>query len=205
MIDAGKFKSVPVEQLKLMLEISDAQVSRLARLIEQLLDVSRIDEGRLILQYESFDLSEMVQAAINQCRHQIEAAQCSLTLALEPGIEGRWDRLRLEQVFLNLLMNSTKYAAGGRIEVRTFRRAGKAVLVVADDGMGIAPEDQARIFDRFERAVPLKNFGGLGLGLYVSREIVRLHRGGISVQSELGRGATFEVELPFSPEALALN
>jgi signal transduction histidine kinase len=202
MIEADKLGSMPVQQLKLMLEISDAQVSRLSRLIEQLLDVSRLDEGRFSLEFSNFDLSEAVDDTVKQGLYQIEAAQCRLRLDLAPGLRGHWDRLRLEQVVLNLLLNSTKYAAGGWIEVSTQRRGDKALLSVTDNGIGVARQDQDRIFGRFERAVPVKNFSGLGLGLYVAREIVRLHGGRIRVDSEQGKGATFEVELPLISDVM---
>ena len=103
--------------------------------------------------------------------------------------------MRLEQVVVNLLSNAIKYGAGQPIVVRIELEGGNARLIVRDRGIGIAVADQARIFERFERAVSL-DYGGLGLGLHITREIVRAHGGTIRVESELGEGAAFIVELP---------
>ncbi|MGZ3710305.1 MAG: hybrid sensor histidine kinase/response regulator [Bdellovibrionota bacterium] len=205
LIDTGKLHETSTETLRYMLEISDVQVGKLARLIEQLLNVSQIDEGRLNLRLEEVDLEEVIREGVGQLHHQLEASECQLILNLEPNIRGTWDRVRLEQVVLNLLNNSIKYAAGKQIEVSTTSTDGTAKIIVKDEGMGIAQENHLRIFERFERAVPLKNYGGLGLGLYVSREIVARHSGKIYVESKPGQGAKFTVELPKHAEAAALS
>lgn len=199
LIETGRLGTVPNEQLMEMLGISDAQVGRLSRLIEQLLNITRIDESRFDLDRAEVSLNELIGNVVELMRHQVSAAGCVLELNLGPDVSGDWDPLRLEQVLTNLLVNAVKYAQGGRIEIASGSGDGLAWFSVKDDGMGIAKEDQGRIFGRFERAVPLKNFGGLGLGLYVSREIVKLHGGTISVESEPGRGARFHVELPLRP------
>lgn len=205
MIDTGKLLETPIETLRYMLEISDVQVSKLARLIEQLLNVAQIDEGQLNLRLEEVDLGEIIRDGVGQLHHQLAASDCRLSLQLEPNIRGNWDRVRLEQVFLNLLNNSIKYAAGKRIEVSTMLEDGAVKIIVRDEGMGIAKENHQRIFERFERAVPLKNYGGLGLGLYVSSEIVKRHSGKIYVESEPGEGAKFIVELPQNVEPVTVN
>jgi signal transduction histidine kinase len=109
---------------------------------------------------------------------------------------GRWDRSRIEQVFTNLLTNALKYAGGTRIRVVTEARDGAARLIVEDHGVGIALEHQERIFQPFERAVSYVNVSGLGLGLYIVRQIVEAHRGHIHLESEPDHGATFTVDLP---------
>lgn len=205
LIETGRLGTVSNEQLVSMLGISDAQVTRLARLIEQLLNITRIDERRFELEPASVNLNELIRNGVELMRHQIAASGCALRLNLGAEVEGQWDPLRLEQVLMNLLANAMKYAQGGNIEISSGSSGGAAWFEVKDDGMGIAPEDQERIFGRFERAVPLKNFGGLGLGLYVSREIVWLHRGTISVRSKAGEGAAFRVELPVSTELFVLK
>jgi PAS domain S-box-containing protein len=196
MIEKGRFQSVPEETLRSMLQISDSQVSRLSRLIDQLLDVSRLREGRLAINAEEVSLSELVRDVLRQVKHELEVADCQVSTHLDHSVIGTWDRLRIEQVVINLLVNAARYAAGKLIEITVTRESDKAVLRVQDHGMGIDKKDQARIFERFERAVPVQNYGGLGLGLYISRQIVELHGGSIRVESELGQGATFKVELP---------
>jgi len=123
-------------------------------------------------------------------------SECTVNLNLEPEAIGLFDPLRLEQVIINLVTNAMKYAAGKPIDI-TLRSAGqKARLEVKDQGIGIDPCDQERIFGRFERAVSLRNYGGLGLGLYISRQIVEFHEGRIFVESMPNDGARFIVDLP---------
>jgi signal transduction histidine kinase len=116
---------------------------------------------------------------------------------------GRWDRLRVEQVLMNLLSNAFKYGSGQPIDVVVTSDGTTAKLTVTDHGIGIAAVDQRRIFDRFERASSAIHFGGLGLGLFITRQIVEALGGTIGVTSELGEGSTFTVELPLSGPANA--
>jgi signal transduction histidine kinase len=132
---------------------------------------------------------------------QADRARSTLRVDVEGVLLGRWDRLRLEQVVSNLLSNALKYGAGKPVHVRVEQRFGRAHLVVRDEGIGIAAEHLPRIFGRFERAVESEHFGGLGLGLYITRYLVEALGGTIRVTSEPGQGATFEVSLPLSTEA----
>jgi PAS domain S-box-containing protein len=183
------------------LESATRQVGRLGRLVDDLLDVSRISSGRLTLRPEPLDVRELAREVIERHAAQAEAAGCDVRLMVESSVEGRWDRLRLEQVLTNLLTNAIKYAAGKPVEIQVSARGEVAEVSVRDAGMGIHPQDAARIFDRFERAVSSKNYGGLGLGLYITRQIVEAHGGNISVHSEPGKGSTFTVALPRHPPA----
>lgn len=195
-IDGGNLSSAD-QKFMALLANDTRQIDRLTRLIDDMLDISRITAGKLALHPETFDLRELVRETIDRQRPQLEAAGC--TVALEPGepVLGQWDRFRIEQVITNLLTNAMKYGAGKPVAVTLARAvAGGARLTVADQGIGIAPEDQARIFDRFERAVSPSSVGGLGLGLYISRQIVEQHGGTISVESRVGQGSRFAVELP---------
>jgi signal transduction histidine kinase len=111
-------------------------------------------------------------------------------------LQGRWDRLRLEQVIVNLLTNAVKFGERNPIEVTIERCGDLARIEVRDKGIGIPPEDHERIFGRVERAVPAEHYGGLGIGLYIAEQIVHAHGGTISVESAPGEGSTFTVELP---------
>jgi PAS domain S-box-containing protein len=181
------------------LEKAIAQGRRLAMLIENLLDVSRIATGRMKVQVEGCDLGDIVREAAEHLAEAAHIARCAVHLAMPAGIVGDWDRLRLGQVVTNLLTNAIKYGAGKPIEVKVEATADGGRLSVTDHGIGVAAEDLERIFGRFERAVPAQNFGGLGLGLYVSQQIVEAHGGRLSVTSEPGVTTTFIVDLPAVP------
>ena len=183
-----------------MLEVFDEQLKRLAHLVDHLLDVSRIDESRLSLRLDELDLGALALGVVAHLREQLEKTGGTLELVAPEPVVGRWDRLRMEQVLLNLLTNAMKYGAGRPIRVEVTRQGEQALLVVADQGMGIPRESQARIFERFERAAS-RNYGGLGLGLFITRQLVEAHGGRIRVESKPGLGATFIVELPRWPPA----
>jgi PAS domain S-box-containing protein len=181
-----------------------AYASRLEGLIDELLDVSRITVHRLKLECQATDLGQLVREVADSFEATAERAGCSLALQTDDAVVGHWDRHRLEQVVTNLLANAIKYGKGKPIELRVGRAAERARLEVRDHGIGIAFEDQKRIFGRFERAVSDRYYGGLGIGLWVAREIVEAHGGSIRADSTPGEGATFIVELwtaPPSPDS----
>ncbi|PTL78245.1 ATP-binding sensor histidine kinase [Vitiosangium sp. GDMCC 1.1324] len=175
---------------------AEAQTRRLAKLIEELLDVSRIQAGRLHLHLEQVDLSSVVQDVVERMHEPISRANSPLSLQLQDGTAGRWDRTRLEQVVTNLLSNALKFAAGKPISISLERHANTARLMVRDQGIGIAPERLPHVFERFERAVSVDHYGGLGLGLHIVREIVSALGGSVRAESQPGEGTTLTVELP---------
>ncbi len=171
-------------------------VERLSRLVDDMLDVSRIENGKLSLDREVCDLQEIARDVLRTFQSQFDAANSSVKLkAGEPAI-GRWDRYRLEQVAANLFTNAIKYGAGRPVEILVNADPKVARLRVRDHGIGIAYADQHRVFERFERAVPNGQIGGLGLGLFISRQIIEMHGGQVLVESEPGKGSMFTVELP---------
>jgi len=169
---------------------------RLADLIEALLDVSRIATGRFELKRECFDLAGMVHDVVDRLGESAAREGSPVTVTAQEGLVGSWDRLRLEQVLTNLLANAIRYGAGGTIEVTLTAEQGEVVLRVTDHGPGVPEQDLQRIFGRFERASSLRNYGGLGLGLYVARQIVEAHNGTVSATNPAGGGASFSVRLP---------
>jgi PAS domain S-box-containing protein len=174
---------------------------RMANLIEALLDVSRLATGKLKLTFEWLDLMDVAREIVERSRESAADSRCTLSLEGHGPIEGRWDRLRVEQVLTNLLSNAIKYASGKPIVVSVGRSDGEAVLQVRDSGPGIAEEQLSRIFDRFERADSTGYYGGMGLGLYVAREIAQAHGGKIVAGNLPGGGAAFTVRLPLDSEA----
>lgn len=179
-----------------MMNSSQQQLNRFEKLIEDMLDVSRASAGVLIVEKTAVNLSEIVQQVTKSLEPRSAKAHCPIIVHPDLSVIGVWDRMRIEQVVTNLLTNAIKYGAGKPIEVTVKTDGKNAILSVRDNGIGIAAQDQERIFNRFERAVSVKQYGGLGLGLYITHEIVTAHGGQIRVQSELGKGSTFTVELP---------
>jgi PAS domain S-box-containing protein len=195
-------EGLPVDHVRNSVARSEKQVKRLARLIDALFDVSRISAGRLDLAPEEFDLVELVREVVE--RVPAESAQHGRGVVIDSDgpIVGCWDRMRIEQVVNNLIANAIKYGGEEPPEVSLRRNTLQAEIRVSDRGIGIARDHIDRIFNRFERAVSPLSYGGLGLGLYIAKQIVEAHGGAISVASELGVGSTFTVELPlFSAQA----
>jgi PAS domain S-box-containing protein len=185
------------ERLRPILVRAERQVQRLAALIDNLLDVSRITAGRMRLELETgVDLAELVHDVATRFGEELARSACPLELVAEGPVVGTFDRLRLEQVVTNLLSNAVKYGPGKPIAIRVAAVGDQAILAVTDHGIGVPPDKVKKIFDRFERAVSAQSYGGLGLGLYIARQIVDGHGGTIEVESELGVGSTFTVKLP---------
>jgi PAS domain S-box-containing protein len=187
---------LPAEQLKAKLEIVARQVDRMTMLVSELMDVSRITAGRLRLETEELDLSALVRDVITRHAADATKARCTVDLRASGPVIGRWDRMRLEQVTTNLLTNAFKFGAGKPIELTVEQDGPMGRLVVADHGIGIAADDLERIFHRYEQARSTPQRSGLGLGLYIVRQLVEAHGGAIHVESQPGAGSTFTVELP---------
>jgi signal transduction histidine kinase len=172
------------------------QTRRLNELVERMLDVARSAGGRLVLQREPIDLAQLVRDVARSFAPALERAKSPLELTVASSVRGSWDGHRLQQVVGNLLDNAIKFGRGKPIEVSLEEVGGRAVLTVRDHGVGIPADRLSFVFNRFERAVSAREFGGLGLGLYITRLIVEAHGGTIRVDSRPEEGATFVVELP---------
>ena len=171
-------------------------VDRLGRLIAEMLDVSRIAEGRLRLDLGEVDLSEIVRDVTQRFEEQLLRVGCAVELDIEGPVVGYWDKSRLDQVVTNLLTNAMKYAPGKPVKITCSVSDGAGRFVIKDNGIGIAKEHHGRVFERFERAVPTENYAGLGLGLWIVSRIIQEMGGSIALESEAGQGATFTVVLP---------
>ncbi len=175
---------------------ADRSVERIIHLVNDMLDISRVSTGRLSLNLEKVNIEELITDLAERLHGFMELASCHLTLNIPKNIVGLWDKFRIEQVITNLLTNAAKYAPDQPVEVNVRRYENCVEIQVKDHGEGISEADQKRIFNRFERAVSPHSVSGLGLGLYISKEIVELHHGSIHVESLLGKGTTFTVKLP---------
>ena len=172
------------------------QGDRLNRLVGELLEISRIMGGRLHLQLERVDLGEVTREVVAEFGERPDLPSSEMRIDVPAGIVGRWDRLRLEQILSNLLSNALKYGQGEPVDIEARLTGGHTVITVQDRGIGIAPQDQERVFGRFERAVSSHHYGGFGLGLYITKQLCEAMGGTISVKSEPNKGSTFTVSLP---------
>lgn len=184
------------EERNRQLEAASRVTRRLGTLVNDLLDVTRVRVGQLVLAYEDVDLCSVVRETVGRAEEQATRVGSVITLALPGAVIGCWDPRRLEQIVDNLVSNAIKYGGGRPIHIAVEADGAAARLIVTDRGIGISAEEQARIFERFRRATSSKSYSGLGLGLWITREIVNAFGGDIRVDSEPGRGSRFVVEIP---------
>lgn len=185
-----------LDKMHSMVDRDERQIKSLIRLIEDMLDVSRIRTGKLSIRPTRFDLSMLVRGLLQNFAPQIDAAESSITLDAEQPVVGNWDEFRIEQVISNLLTNALRYGAKSPITVKVYSEDDQARVEVRDLGIGIGEENQKRIFQQFERVTAKHAVAGLGLGLFISEQIVTAHGGSITVESRIGEGALFRVCLP---------
>ena len=202
---AKPLDDAPAGYLDRTLATAERQTRNLTRLVDKLLDASRIQAGHLVLEPETFDLCEVVRASIDDFHEEAERDGSAITLHAEGKVVGLWDRVRIEQVVVNLLSNALKYGDGKPIDVVVEAKGPSAELTVRDRGIGVSHEKLPQIFERFGRAVSSSHYGGLGLGLYIVRRIVESHGGIIACESTLGEGSVFRVTLPRAPSLRAMS
>lgn len=175
-----------------------ASVRRLVALVDGILDVWRVEHDRIELEVDSFDLAETVREVVERLFPASRRAGSTIDIFAPRPVHGVWDRVRIERVLMHLLSNAIKYGRGKPIRIDVEARGDRAHLEVRDEGVGIAPEVAGKIFERFGRVGPVTSYGGLGLGLYLSRRIVEAHGGNILFHSRPNEGSTFVVELPLA-------
>lgn len=180
----------------------DKQVGKLNRLVDDMLDISRIRTGKLTLRQQDFNLQELVVEVLHTLSDQFKTSGCpipSIECSNDPikdPIKVNWDRVRIEQVLMNLLTNTIRYGNGKAVSLKISKRDDSIHLAVTDNGIGIAPENIEKIFYRFEKIQNPKEVAGLGLGLFITKQIVEAHGGKIWVESQLGVGSVFNLTIP---------
>jgi signal transduction histidine kinase len=186
-----------------MVERDERQIRSMIRLLDDMLDVSRMRTGRLAMDPKPFDLAELGRRVVEAISEQAAPAGIVVTVEAPDMLPLEGDEFRIEQVITNLLTNALRYGGGKPVAVTVSAGEGRALVSVRDRGMGIAPADQERIFQQFERTEGSAQVPGLGLGLYIARQIVEAHRGRLEVVSELGKGSEFILYLPLPGAASA--
>jgi PAS domain S-box-containing protein len=189
---------VSVEWIQTQLRGVEQRLHRLLETLDRLLDVSRLSTGRIDLQIDSMNLADVVREVSDGFDAELAVARCTLRLSIRDVATGSWDRLRVEQIVRNLLSNAIRFGAGRPIEVLVESDADFARVAVRDHGIGIAPEQQAKIFERFERGGEQRS-GGFGIGLWIVRTLCAAMGGTVTVESTLGDGACFTAMLPRRP------
>lgn len=184
------------ENMEKFLHQANRSVERLIHLVNDMLDISRVSTGKLTLKLEEVNLCKLVNDIAERLDYYVELANSRLNIKAEKEVIGLWDKFRIEQVITNLFINAAKYAPHSPIDVHITKTDSTAILKVMDKGDGIPPEFHETIFDQFTRAVSQNDVSGLGLGLYISRQIIEQHHGKIFVESKPGDGCNFIIQLP---------
>lgn len=182
------------DRMRKQLDYTIHQIDRLNKLVDAMLDISRINTGKLDINKKLFNFSELLHELIERFTPQFEAVGINVKTDIAPELFGNWDSYKLEQVVNNLFANAIRYSPRKDVTISLRALNDMAFFNVRDEGVGIAPSNLDRIFERFERVSSVTS--GLGLGLYITRQILDLHGATIRAESELGRGTNFIIELP---------
>lgn len=194
MVDKGDYTPKRISQFS---EQTDRQIQRLERLINDMLDISRIRTGKLVINREYFNLYDVAVEVLGRMASQFTSAGMKVpTIEGDRDISGNWDMMRIEQVIINLLSNSIRYGEKKDVHIKISKLDGMAELRVQDSGIGISDQNQRTMFQIFQRFSHLNESSGLGLGLFLSKQIISAHDGEIRVESEPGKGSTFIITLP---------
>jgi PAS domain S-box-containing protein len=191
-----KGEGVPLTRATEVSEMTKRQVAQLSRLVDDMLDVSRISTGRLRVELQTGSLSDLASRVFKSFEPQFDSAGVKATLDISEELRANFDPHRIEQVISNLLSNAVKYGAGSPVSMSVRRVGPQAEIEVRDEGPGISQADQARIFKRYERAISANEVSGLGLGLFISEQILQSHGGHVHVESDLQKGSRFIITLP---------
>lgn len=192
----GDMSAFTADKLEAMIARDDRQIQSMIRLISDLNDVSRIQNGKLSIRTAETNLSELIQQIVKNLSWQADNAGVTFTLNIQNDVTGMWDELRIEQIIINLLTNALRYGNNKPVEITLQSTLTDVTFSVRDHGNGIPISAQKRIFEKFERAETKRVNDGLGMGLYIARQLAEAHHGTLNVKSAVGEGATFTLTLP---------
>ncbi|WP_313030831.1 hybrid sensor histidine kinase/response regulator [Massilia alkalitolerans] len=199
----GTLATIKPDQFEAMIKRDERQIKAMIRLIDDMLDVSRMRSGQLSIRPGQVQLMDLLERVVSDLSLQAAATGCKLSLQPHPPVEGCWDEFRIEQVVVNLLTNALRYGGGQPVEVSVQYADDTVRIDVRDEGKGIAPSDLERIFEPYERGARNGEPKGLGLGLYISRQLAISHGGELRVTSKPGEGSTFSLILPTCEQTVA--
>jgi signal transduction histidine kinase len=199
----GTLATIRPDQFEAMIKRDERQIKAMIRLIDDMLDVSRMRSGQLSIRPSQVQLMDLLERVVSDLSLQAAATGCKLSLQPHPPVEGCWDEFRIEQVVVNLLTNALRYGGGQPVEVSVQYAHETVRIDVRDEGKGIAPSDLERIFEPYERGARNGEPKGLGLGLYISRQLAISHGGELRVSSKPGEGSTFSLILPTCEQTVA--
>ncbi|MES2899791.1 MAG: hybrid sensor histidine kinase/response regulator [Pseudomonadota bacterium] len=197
-LERGNLDAFNDAQLRKMVARDGRQIQSMIRLINDMVDVSRIRSGKLSIRPAQTELGGLLERIVSDLAQRADAAGVTIELDAAQPVVGVWDEFRVEQIIINLLTNALRYGGSKPITISLSAQNGRAQIEVRDQGAGIAPQDQLRIFAPFERAGTKDVREGLGLGLYIARQLAESHQGTLEVESTPGHGATFRLTLPLS-------
>lgn len=200
-LERGNVAAFGPRQMGDMIERDERQIKSMIRLIDDMLDVSRMKSGHLSIRPSRVELMSLLERVVADLSLQASGIGTTLQLLPHGPLYGCWDEFRIEQVIVNLLTNAMRYGDGKPVEVSVEREGDFAAIRVRDEGQGIAEDDIERIFEPFERGVLSSESKGLGLGLYISRQLAVSHGGQLRVASRLGEGSVFTLVLPLDMKA----
>lgn len=187
------------EKLKTFIDRSYRDVQKLSRLVEDMFDVSNLAQNNMPMNFEYFNLEELLDDIIGRATQKMKELKMQLKVEINAPVMVRWDSFRVEQVLFNLLSNAILYGRNSQIEFKAATGGGYVYLSVKDMGQGISREKQKDIFNKYDRGSLNREISGLGLGLYLAKEIIELHGGKITVESALNKGSTFHIQVPVTP------
>jgi signal transduction histidine kinase len=195
-LDKGNLAAFSEDLLRKMVARDGRQIQSMIRLINDMVDVTRIRSGKLSIRPAETELASLLERIVGDLAQRTEAAGGTIELHAPEKVAGVWDEFRVEQVIINLLTNALRYGGSQPVKITLLRDEQHAEIEVRDQGVGISPEDQLRIFNPFERAGTKDVREGLGLGLYIARQLAESHGGKLEVFSKPNEGAAFKLTLP---------